>query len=103
MPIPGEAKATYSTQLVDDELGMALHNRATCGHQLTFEEQLQLDAWYEAMDRLEREDLNLNRPSRLETQIDAVLKTNEMIVQDNDKLRKEIAFLEAQLAQQSVL
>ncbi len=45
--------------VVDDELGRQLHDRVTRGEELSKEDQILLDAWYEAQDRAEMKGLNL--------------------------------------------
>jgi hypothetical protein len=48
-----------STMVVNDKLGRQLHDRATRGEELSKEDQILLEAWYEAQDRVEMKSLNL--------------------------------------------
>jgi hypothetical protein len=48
-----------NTMVVDEELGRQLHDRATRGEELSKEDQILLEAWYEAQDRVEMKSLNL--------------------------------------------
>ena len=45
--------------IVNNKLGRQLHDRATRGEELSQENQILLDAWYEAQDRAEMKILNL--------------------------------------------
>ena len=45
--------------VVDEELGRQLHDRATRGEELSKEDQMLLEAWYEAQDHVEMKSLNL--------------------------------------------
>lgn len=67
-----------NTMIVDDELGKQLHDRATRGEELSQEDQILLDAWYEAQDRAEMNGLNLTvtdeaKTIKLQKEIDSVL------------------------------
>ena len=67
-----------NTMVVDDELGRQLHDRATRGEELSKEDQILLDAWYEAQDRAEMKSLNLAatdeaKTIKLQKEIDSVL------------------------------
>jgi hypothetical protein len=48
-----------NTMVVDNELGRQLHDLATRGEELSKEDQILLEAWYEAQDRVEMKSLNL--------------------------------------------
>lgn len=100
--------------VVDDELGRQLHDRATRGEELSRENQILLDAWYEAQDRAEMKGLNLAatdeaKTIKLQKEIDSVLiqlrtatKRIQDITRENDVLRQEIARMRQQLTQQMV-
>ena len=103
-----------NTMVVDDELGRQLHDRATRGEELSKEDQMLLDAWYEAQDRAEIKGLNLAatdeaKTIKLQKEIDSVLiqlrtatKRIQEITRENDVLRQEIARMRQQLTQQMV-
>ena len=88
---------------INDELGRQLHDRATRGEELSKEDQILLDAWYEAQDRAEMKSLNLAatdeaKTTKLQKEIDSVLiqlrtstKRIQEITRENDMLRQEIA------------
>lgn len=64
--------------VIDDELGRQLHDRATRGEELSREDQILLEAWYEAQDRAEMNGLNLAatdeaKTIKLQKEIDSVL------------------------------
>ena len=64
--------------VVDDEIGRQLHDRATRGEELSKEDHVLLDAWYEAQDRAEMKSLNLAatdeaKTIKLQKEIDSVL------------------------------
>ena len=91
-----------NTMVVDDELGRQLHDRATRGEDLSKEDQILLDEWYEAQDRAEMKVLNLAatdeaKTIKLQKEIDSVLiqlrtatKRIQEITRENDVLRQEI-------------
>jgi len=88
---------------INDELGRQLHDRATRGEELSKEDQILLDAWYEVQDRSEMKSLNLAatdeaKTTKLQKEIDSVLiqlrtstKRIQEITRENDMLRQEIA------------
>lgn len=95
-----------------DDLGQKLHDRATRGEKLTPEEESQLEAWYATHDAAEsRESAKLavdDQDAPLEAQIRATLAQIVRVTQqiqenlaENATLRKEIASLRLQLAEQS--
>jgi len=95
-----------------DDLGQKLHDRATRGEKLTPEEQSRLEAWYTAHDGAEARDLNSpaveHQDASLEAQIRAtlaqIMRVTQQIqdsISENATLRKEIASLRLQLAEQS--
>jgi peptidoglycan hydrolase CwlO-like protein len=99
-------------EMVSNELGKRLHDRATCGGSLSAEERKQLETWYADQDRAEMEALDLTTTdtvATLQTQVDSVLaqlgtaaKRIQEISEENEKLRKEISTLHHKLAQQAV-
>jgi len=101
--------------MVNDEIGKQLHDRATRGEDLSKEDLILLDAWYEAQDRKEMESLNLAvtdeaKTAKLQKEIDSVLiqvrtvtKRIQEITRENDVLRHEIAKMHHQLTQQVVM
>lgn len=100
--------------IVNDEHGRQLHDRATREEELSKEDQILLDAWYEAQDRAEFKSLNLTSPdeaktTKLQKEIDSVLiqlrtatKRIQEITRENDVLRQEIDRMRQQLTQQMV-
>jgi hypothetical protein len=100
--------------MVPDELGKQLHDRATRGEALSTEEQAQLEDWYATQDRAESDRLGLTATSEtvasLQIQIDSALaslatitKRIQEIAEENQALRREIAAICRQLAQQDSL
>lgn len=94
--------------MTDIELGPQLHDRATCGEQLTSKEQQQLDAWYAEQDAAEMSLLQeSDSPTNLATihlQIESVLAQLATIAEhiqqvtlENQRLRTEISALQQQL------
>jgi hypothetical protein len=88
--------------------GQALHDRLTQGQQLTTEEQVHLDAWYQAQDQAESHLLDQQLVSTdvsiLRTQLAIALKQLVLVSQHindviavNDDLRRDIARLQGQL------
>ena len=84
------------------ERGPQLHDRATRGAVLSPDEQAELDAWYDAMDREEaaalvgsRDDESLvvlRAQVRASTrELRAVTKRIEELAAENERLRREIA------------
>ena len=55
------------TMVVDNELGGQLHDRAPRGEELSKEDQMLLDTWYEAQDRAEMKGLNLTATDEAKT------------------------------------
>ncbi len=93
-----------------DEEALRLHDRAALGEPHTNEEGSQLEAWYAAQDAAESQELasnvgesaDLNR--RIQASLEQVAETARQIqktIRDNDSLRREIAGLRTELAQQS--
>ena len=92
-----------------DEVERRLHDRATRGEDLSPEEQECLDAWYQAQDQAEAEQLGVDvepTPESLEARIDATLRqiseaTERIrnVAAENKGLRREIAALRLELAQ----
>jgi hypothetical protein len=92
-------------EIIDDKLGVKLHDRATTGGQLSAEEQEQLRSWYDAKDREEAEMLRANRKNLFtDGEIDeriretlrviqTLLKKTEETEAENELLRQEIAEL----------
>ena len=85
--------------IVNDEIGRQLHDRATRGEELSKEDQILLDAWYDTQDRAEMKSLNLAvtdeaNTSKLQKEIDSVLiqlstvtKRIQEIARENNVLR----------------
>ena len=97
--------------MVSDELGKQLHDQATRGGALSTEEQAQLEEWYATQDRAEADELDQTVTAKtvtaLRAQIDSALaqiatitKRIQEITEANEALRREIAALRSQLAQQ---
>lgn len=63
--------------LSSEEAGR-LHQRSVCGEELTLEERVALQEWYEAQDREEAEQLNLAAKklsvAELERRVEAVVR-----------------------------
>ena len=100
--------------MVTDDLGKQLHNRVTRGEALSTEEQAQLEDWYATQDRAESDQLGLTATAEtvasLQIQIDsalaslaAITRRIQEIAEENQALRREIAALCRQLAQQDSL
>jgi thiazole synthase ThiGH ThiG subunit len=97
-----------------DDLGRDLHDRATRGEQLSPENQMQLEAWYIAQDRVEMEILNGTMQARdsalLQTQVDAAMeqlttlsRRIQKTAAENAALRREINILRRRLGAQVIL
>lgn len=97
-----------------DDQGQDLHDRATRGEQLSPENQMQLEAWYAAQDRVEMEILSGTMQAKdsalLQTQVDAAMEQLATLSQriqktaaENAALRREITMLRRRLAAQVVL
>jgi septal ring factor EnvC (AmiA/AmiB activator) len=97
--------------MVSDELGKQLHDRATRGEALSPEEQAQLKDWYATQDRAEADQLGFTATAEtvdlLQAQIDSavaqlatITRRIQEIATENKALRREIAALGRQLAQQ---
>ncbi|TEU12468.1 MAG: hypothetical protein E3J21_21040 [Anaerolineales bacterium] len=97
--------------MVSDELGKQLHDRATRGEALSPEEQAQLKDWYATQDRSEADQLGFTATAEtvdlLQAQIDSavaqlatITRRIQEIATENKALRREIAALCRQLAQQ---
>lgn len=95
--------------MITDELGIALHDRATRGVPLSDAEQAQLQAWYEEKDREETALLKLSSAQlqeaesalqmrQLLTLITELTRQNETIAKQNEVLISEVAALRQQLA-----
>jgi hypothetical protein len=100
--------------MVTDDFGKQLHNRVARGEALSTEEQAQLEDWYATQDRIEMDQLGLTVTTEtvasLQIQIDSALtllatitKRIQEIAEENQALRREIAALCRQLAQQDSL
>src|SRR5262249_45960465 len=97
--------------IMTDEQLQRLHDRATRGDLLTDEEQAALDEWYAQQDQAESQFLQaLASPvslANLEAQVTAAVTRLESVTQrirdplaPNADLRREIARLQHQLAEQ---
>lgn len=88
-----------------------LHVRSVKGELLTQEEKGQLQAWYDAQDQVELEQLGVTfSTNSLSAQINNMLEHIATVTQhikrlneENERLRQEIAELRRQLAQQRAL
>ena len=93
-----------------DEEALHLHDRSARGVPLTDQESVQLQAWYAAQDAAEARDL-ASAPSwsgdltdRIRESLERVAEATRQIQQtmsDNEALRREIASLRLELAQQT--
>ena len=95
--------------MLNDELGMQLHDRETMGESLTAQEKAQLEAWYAQKDaaetaRLEAAQAPLPNLVLLQDQVDATIEQLtdgvqrlNKITQENKSLREEIAEIKRQL------
>ena len=97
--------------MINDELGKALHDKASRGEQMSETEQQQLEEWYAYQDRLELEAIQLptnDTPiSDLQSQVEAAFEqlvklSNRIqkVAAENEQLRNENAILLDQLSQQ---
>lgn len=85
-----------------------LHVRSVKGEPLTQEEKGQLQAWYDAQDQIELEQIGITPlTTSLSSQINNMLEHIAIITQnikrlneENERLRQEITELRRQLAQQ---
>jgi len=93
--------------MISDELGQRLHNRAALNQSLSAEEEAQLQAWYDAMDRAEA--AGTCDPSAAQAETEAQIKDllaqiaatttrlqrlhaeNEALRRENDELRRRVA------------
>jgi peptidoglycan hydrolase CwlO-like protein len=94
--------------MLNDELGMQLHDRETIGESLTTQEKAQLEAWYAQKDAaetamLEATQVPLPNLVMLQDQVDATIKQLTdgvqrlyQITQENKSLREEIAEIKQQ-------
>jgi hypothetical protein len=100
--------------MVSNELGKQLHGRAVRGEALSADEQAQLEAWYDEMDRAEMARLNLGaRTEALEslqaevdaelTRIIAITKRIQELNEESEALRRQNAALYQQLIERAVL
>lgn len=97
--------------MVQDDIGMQLHDRATRGEELTSEEQKLLEDWYSAEDRAEMEVLGLatkdgTAADSLRPQVDSALaqlttvtERINTLAKANERLRRENALLRRQLVE----
>jgi hypothetical protein len=96
--------------MAQTERGSLLHDRATRGEALSPDEQAELDAWYDAMDREEaailadsHDDGSLAalraRVRASARQLRAVTQHIEELTVENEHLRREIAASQRQLVQ----
>lgn len=94
--------------MISDDLGQVLHDRSTRGETLSAEEQLLLERWYEAQDKLESQLLALtpdekalaNLQSQIEgalTQLISLTNRIQQVASENELLRQEINSLRHQL------
>lgn len=95
--------------MLNDELGMQLHDRETIGEQLNTQEKVQLEAWYAQKDAaetamLEAAQVPLPNLFRLQDQVDSAIEQLiagvqrlQQITQENKSLREEIAEIKQQL------
>ena len=99
--------------MIADELGKQLHDRAARGESLTAADQAQLDEWYALQDSAEHRTLGLTAAEKtlamLRAQVDAALaqlttatKRIQDVSAENENLRRDIASLRRQLAQQPI-
>ena len=95
--------------MVDDQIGIQLHQKSFKGEKLTEFEQKQLQIWYAQRDRAEASKLNseatistteqirvqitdmLNRITQITQHIQAIAQENDSIRQENQKLFQLLA------------
>ncbi len=98
--------------MTSNEFGQQLHGRAVRGEALSADEQAQLEAWYDEMDRAEMAMLNIgaraNALESLQAEVDAeqarILVTAKRLPKmekENDALRREITAREDLLTQKT--
>ena len=89
-----------------DEAALYLHDRASLGEPLTDEERTQLASWYAAQDAAEAREAspaNADLVAQIQAalgQVDEVTRQIRETMAQNDSLRREIASLRLELAQQ---
>lgn len=91
--------------MIDQQIGMELHQKRFKGVQLTKEEEVQLKAWYAQEDETEAIDLKTDVPKsstieQLRQQINSILnqltkltQNIQLVAQENEKIRQENARL----------
>ena len=98
--------------MIEDKIGVLLHQKSFRGEKLTKEEAEQLQVWYAQQDEEEVSILNLNSSGsivgQLRTQISDILTqisqlTNQiqLLAKENEKIREENARLFKLLAQKT--
>ncbi len=95
--------------MLDDRLGMQLHDRETTGETLTTQEKAQLEAWYAQKDLTEAAMLKAAQvpmpnlvfmQDRIDTaisQLTVSVQRLQQITQENKSLREEIEGIKEQL------
>ena len=95
---------------MNEENALDLHDRAARGESLTAEESSQLEAWYSAQDVIEARELaevdvgSLDISERIHEALEQVADVTRQIqktMADNASLRREIASLRQEHAQQA--
>lgn len=95
--------------MVEDKIGLHLHDRSTLGEALTAQEQALLNAWYTEKDAdeaaiLERRVVTVPNLQMLQMQVEVALAQLastiaqlQQINAENERLKQEIAVLKQQL------
>ncbi len=95
---------------MNDEEALQLHDRFARGESLTVDESARLEAWYATQDAAEARDLGsagtetVDLSARIHASLQQVAETTRQIrrtLTENDSLRREIANLRQELAQQA--
>lgn len=95
--------------MIDQQLGLQLHDRATRGLVLSKVESVQLEQWYAEQDALEIQELGLEQvaspTTSIQTQIEATLRQIAALTQqiqqmilENQQLKKQNEQLSVQVA-----
>ncbi len=109
-----EFSGKRAKEMISDDFGKTLHDRATRGEALSDKEQTQLESWYERQDNIENDILGATTDdkiiAKLQVQIETALtqlmtitKRIQEVSSENESLRQEIIGLRRQLVDSSTM